>query len=204
MDPGTKYPTRIFGFFHYPSPTRARLLIPGRYPKPEMLPAGTRRYPTRENLLNFQHFSPIFRNFWVFSAKFSNFFGYIFGHQIFEYFFGIFLPNFEIYGYFLPKFQNFWLFSAKTLKFSSKFTQPTTRRVPGIPEVMYPTGTSTTRARPEPDYPLPEPARNPTFCYPTHLQSESHFERWQKNFNIPERDPWGGLRSQAKNLSLIQ
>ena len=45
MDPGIKNPkTRPDPNFHYPSPTRARLLIPGQYPKPDMLPAGTRHF----------------------------------------------------------------------------------------------------------------------------------------------------------------
>ena len=37
-------PTRPDPNFHYPSPTRPELSLPGQYPKPDMLPAGTRHF----------------------------------------------------------------------------------------------------------------------------------------------------------------
>ena len=121
-------------------------------PIPETRPA-TRGYPrvTRigksaefsailgQNSKYFGYFSLIFRNFWLFTSKFSTFLA-------------IFCQIFEIFGCFPPKYCNFCLFSAKILKLLSKFTQPTTRRVPGYPTLITRAGTTATRARPEPDH----------------------------------------------------
>ena len=106
------------GLFHYPSSTRARLLIPDRYPKPDLLPAG---YPTRENLLYFWLFLAkipnilaIFRNFWLFSAKFFKFLAFF--------------------------CRNFWLFPPKFRNFLPVFRQNPETFVK-INATYYPTGT---------------------------------------------------------------
>ena len=107
-------------------------------------------------------------NFWLFFANFSKFMAIF--RQIFE-IFGYFPPNFWIFGYFPPKFRNFWPFSAKILKLPSKFTQPTTRRVPGYPIASTRVRNCNTRAYPGPDfwYPnLPGTRLFDTRCIPTY------------------------------------
>ena len=151
MDPGTKYPTtrpEFSGFFT----TRAR-------PEPEFwYPADTRnptcypRVPEGTQLGKicwifsyfskiFGYFQPNFRIFRLFPAtKFWNIFLDSFC-QILN-FLTILNQNFKIFGY----------FPQKTLNFSSKFTQPTTRRVPGYPIASTRVRNCNTRAYPGPDF----------------------------------------------------
>ena len=117
--------------------------------------------------------------FWLFFANFSKFMAIF--CQIFE-IYGYFPPNFWIFGYFPPKFRNFWPFSAKILKLPSKFTQPTTRRVPGYPIASTRVRKCNTRARPIPDFWYPYPPR--LIPGPMHPYSWCLLSNWQNSVSF--------------------
>ena len=140
-----EYPTRIFGFFHYPSPTFDTRPIPETrdatrgYPR---VPEGTQLGKICWIFSIFRQFFEIFGyfrpNFRIFSAtfsatKFSNIFLGFFC-QILK-FMAIFYQNFKIFGYFPQKPWNFHQNSRNLLPDGYPgYPRLCTRRVPALPD----------------------------------------------------------------------